>query len=61
MRFLPTVVAALAAVQGAFAVDQQKSVIVTFPMDVAEDVVTRAMTEIKAAGGQITHEYKMIK
>lgn len=61
MRFLTTVVAALAAAHGAFAVDQEKSIIVTFPNEVGSDVIHRAMDEIKKAGGVITHEYNLIK
>ncbi|KAI1845399.1 hypothetical protein JX265_005260 [Neoarthrinium moseri] len=61
MRFFSTLVAALAVAHGAFAVDQQKSVIVTFPKEVSADVVGRAMDEIRKAGGIITHEYQLIK
>ncbi|KAH6656474.1 hypothetical protein BKA67DRAFT_654813 [Truncatella angustata] len=61
MRFFKTIVAALAVAQGAFAVDQQKSIIVTFPNEVGSDVINRAMDEIKKAGGVITHEYNLIK
>ncbi|KAI1323460.1 hypothetical protein F5Y16DRAFT_343508 [Xylariaceae sp. FL0255] len=61
MRFFTTVAAVLAATQGAFAVDIQKAVIVNFPSDTPNDVVSRAMTEIRQAGGTITHEYRLIK
>ncbi|KAH8677693.1 hypothetical protein BX600DRAFT_134743 [Xylariales sp. PMI_506] len=61
MRLLHSVVAALAVAQGVMAVDVLKSVLVTFPNDVAADVVDRAMGEIKSAGGVITHQYKLIK
>ncbi|KAK6210884.1 hypothetical protein LQW54_005761 [Pestalotiopsis sp. IQ-011] len=61
MRFFTIAAAALACASGALAVDQQKSVIVTFPNDVASDVIDRAMSEIKKAGGVITHEYNLIK
>ncbi|KAI1078536.1 hypothetical protein F5B20DRAFT_204908 [Whalleya microplaca] len=61
MRVLSTVVAALAVASGAFAVDTQKSIIVSFPFETGDDVVGRAMDQIRAAGGVITHEYKLIK
>ncbi|KAI5864054.1 hypothetical protein GGS23DRAFT_595704 [Durotheca rogersii] len=61
MRFFSTAVAALAAVQGAYAVDTQKSIIVSFPSDTADDVVNSAKDEIRKAGGIITHEYQLIK
>ncbi|CAJ2510833.1 Uu.00g064580.m01.CDS01 [Anthostomella pinea] len=61
MRFLPTVIAVLAAAQGAFALDVQKAVIVTFPKGTQQDIVKQAMDDIREAGGKITHEYKLIK
>ncbi|KAK9779350.1 hypothetical protein AB5N19_00999 [Seiridium cardinale] len=61
MRFFTTAVAALAVAQGAFAVDQQKSIIVTFPNDVADNIIDRAMGDITKAGGVITHQYNLIK
>ncbi|KAI0414923.1 hypothetical protein EKO27_g11221 [Xylaria grammica] len=61
MRFLPVVAAALAAAQGAFAVDIQKAIIMSFPKGTPDDVVNRAMDDIRKAGGTITHEYKLLK
>ncbi|KAK6825835.1 hypothetical protein PG990_002842 [Apiospora arundinis] len=61
MRFFASVVAALAVAQGAVAVDVQKGIIVTFPQETAEDVMTRAKDEITNAGGVITHSYTLFK
>ncbi|KAI0019846.1 hypothetical protein F4780DRAFT_780153 [Xylariomycetidae sp. FL0641] len=61
MRFLPTVAAVLAAAQGTLAVDVQKAVIVSFPKETADDVVNRAMDDIRKAGGTITHQYQLFK
>ncbi|KAI0001549.1 hypothetical protein F4779DRAFT_622399 [Xylariaceae sp. FL0662B] len=61
MRFLSTVIAALAVAQGAPAVDVQKAIIVSFPTETADDVVSKAMDQIRTAGGVITHQYKLIK
>lgn len=61
MRFFASVVAALAVAQGVVAVDVQKDIIVSFPEDTAEDVMTRAKDEITNAGGAITHIYTLFK
>ncbi|KAI2611755.1 uncharacterized protein GGS25DRAFT_520067 [Hypoxylon fragiforme] len=61
MRFYSAIVAALAVAQGVSAVDVQKSVIVSFPMDTTDDILNRAKDDIRKAGGMITHEYKLIK
>ncbi|CZR53970.1 related to serine proteinase inhibitor IA-2 [Phialocephala subalpina] len=39
----------------------QKSIIVSYDDNVPDSVLTQAMDAIKAAGGMITHEYKLIK
>ncbi|ESZ98545.1 hypothetical protein SBOR_1077 [Sclerotinia borealis F-4128] len=39
----------------------QKAVIVSYPDNTPNDVVQKAMDAIRAAGGVITHEYKLIK
>ncbi|RDW83104.1 hypothetical protein BP5796_04595 [Coleophoma crateriformis] len=39
----------------------QKAVIVSYPDNTPDSVVTKAMDTIKSAGGIITHEYKLIK
>ncbi|KAI0161315.1 hypothetical protein GGR57DRAFT_454305 [Xylariaceae sp. FL1272] len=61
MRFLTIAAAVLAAAHWAFAVDVQKAIIMTFPSETSDDVVSRAMNDIRKAGGVITHEYKLIK
>ncbi|KAI1118109.1 hypothetical protein F5Y14DRAFT_447520 [Nemania sp. NC0429] len=61
MRFLTVAAAALAVTQGAFAVDIQKAIIMTFPQGTPDSVVGRAMEDIRKAGGTITHEYKLLK
>ncbi|KAJ8071034.1 hypothetical protein OCU04_001381 [Sclerotinia nivalis] len=43
------------------AVLPQKAVIVSYPDNTPNEVVQKAMDAIKAAGGMITHEYKLIK
>lgn len=45
----------------AAAVAQQKSAIVSFPKDTPNNVVDQARDAIIAAGGVITHEFKLIK
>ncbi len=39
----------------------QKSVIVSYPDNTPDRVLDQAKNAIKAAGGMITHEYKLIK
>lgn len=39
----------------------QKSVIVSYPDETPDDILTQAKDAIKEAGGVITHEYKLIK
>ena len=39
----------------------QKQVIVSYPDNTPDSVIEAAMSEIKAAGGFITHEYKIFK
>jgi len=39
----------------------QKAVIVSYPDETPNHVVDKAMGAIVAAGGKITHEYKLIK
>jgi hypothetical protein len=52
----------LALVTAALAVTQpQKAVIVSYPDETPDSVVEQAKDAIKAAGGFITHEYKLIK
>ncbi|KAI0856326.1 hypothetical protein F4860DRAFT_418625 [Xylaria cubensis] len=61
MRFLTVAAAVLAVAQGALAVDIQKAIIMSFPSETPDDVVSRAMDDIRKAGGTITHEYKLLK
>jgi hypothetical protein len=52
----------LTIVVGVFsALVPQKAVIVTYPEDTPDHVLDKAMEAIEAAGGMITHEYKLIK
>ncbi|KAK0381742.1 hypothetical protein CLIM01_00863 [Colletotrichum limetticola] len=61
MRPSTFLVAALAVVPGALAVDQMKSVIVWAKTDsVGDDIIQRAKQSIIDAGGQITHTYSML-
>lgn len=46
---------------GAAVTQRQKQVIVSYPDGTPDSVVETAMNEIKAAGGYITHEYKIFK
>lgn len=39
----------------------QKAVIVSYPDETPDNIVDQAKEAIKAAGGMITHEYKLIK
>lgn len=39
----------------------QRQVIVSYPDNTPDSVIETAMNEIKAAGGYITHEYKIFK
>jgi hypothetical protein len=43
------------------AAQPQKSVIVSYPNDTPDTIVDQAKDAIIAAGGVITHEYKLIK
>jgi hypothetical protein len=43
------------------AVQPQRQVVVSYPDDTPNSIIEAAMNEIKAAGGVITHEYKIFK
>lgn len=43
------------------AVQPQRQVIVSYPDNTPNSVLEAAMDEIRAAGGMITHEYKIFK
>jgi hypothetical protein len=60
MKFQILSILALAAV--ALSVQlPQKAVIVSYPDNTPDSVLDKAKEAIKAAGGMITHEYKLIK
>jgi hypothetical protein len=61
MKFITYVLASLALVYGAFAVDLQKQVIISYPNETPDWVVQEAKDAILGAGGAITHEYNLIK
>ncbi|KAH8904012.1 endopeptidase inhibitor-like protein [Coniochaeta sp. PMI_546] len=61
MKLTTLLVTALTIVSGAFAVDVQKSVIVSYPADTPNSVLDQAKDAIKESGGIITHEYQLIK
>ncbi|KAM3519200.1 hypothetical protein NHJ13051_007659 [Beauveria bassiana] len=62
MKFFPQIAAALALLPGALAVDRKVSVIVSFDdPDTPDSVVTAARQKIIDGGGQITHDYQIIK
>ncbi|OLN95350.1 hypothetical protein CCHL11_04709 [Colletotrichum chlorophyti] len=55
-------VAALAVVPSVFAVDQMKSVIIWAKTeDISNDILDQAKQAIEEAGGQITHQYSLIR
>jgi len=60
MKF--TILSILAFITVVMAAAQpQKSVIVSYPNDTPDNIVDQAKEAILAAGGVITHEYKLIK
>ncbi|KAH7413183.1 hypothetical protein BKA64DRAFT_660460 [Cadophora sp. MPI-SDFR-AT-0126] len=60
MKF--TIISILALVAVAFSATMpQKAVIISYPDNTPTSVIDDAMAAIKAAGGMITHEYKLIK
>lgn len=52
---LAFVAVALAATQ------PQKSIIITYPDNTPDSIVDQAKNAVIAAGGMVTHEYKLIK
>lgn len=54
--FLVTLLAALFLVS-AYAVKQQKAVLITYPEDTPASEVDKAIDVLKEAGGVVTHEY----
>jgi hypothetical protein len=62
MKFTQTLLLPFVLLAGSVAaVAQQKSAIVSFPKDTPNDIVAQARSAIIAAGGVITHDYKLIK
>jgi hypothetical protein len=61
MRLFAFVLAALTLFAGVIAVDVQKSVIVTYPLETPDFVLDEAKKAIIESGGIITHEYSIIK
>jgi len=62
MKFAQTLLVPFVLLAGSVAaVAQQKSVIISYPKDTPQNIVDQARDAIVAAGGIITHEYKLIK
>lgn len=61
MRLFSFFLAALTLFSSALAVDIQKSVIVSYPEGTPDSVLDQAKDAIRQAGGQITHEYTLIR
>jgi hypothetical protein len=61
MKLTAFLVTALTVASGVFAVDVQKSVIVSYPAETPDSIVDQAKAAIKASGGVVTHEYQLIK
>jgi hypothetical protein len=61
MRLIVFVIALLSILSGAFAVDVEQSVIVTYPLDTPDSVLDQAKKAIEDAGGVITHNFQFIK
>ena len=61
MRVLSTILAALAVTSGALAADGFKTVIVSFPKEIAQNIVDEAKAKFVEQGGEITHVYRLIK
>lgn len=61
MKFFSTVVAALAVLPSVLAVDEVKSVIISWNDDAPQSAINKVKDEILRAGGQITHEYTIIR
>ncbi|OAA58868.1 Proteinase inhibitor, propeptide [Cordyceps fumosorosea ARSEF 2679] len=61
MKLLPQIIAALALLPGGFAVDRKMSVIVSFDDSTPDYIVAEARQKIVNGGGQITHDYQIIK
>ncbi|ROV97691.1 hypothetical protein VMCG_07439 [Cytospora schulzeri] len=61
MKLIAYLVPALSIISGVFAVEAQKSFLMSFPKNTADHVVKEAKQKIIDAKGFITHEYTLIK
>lgn len=61
MKLIAYLLLTLSAIGGAFAVEAQKSFIISFPDDASDSIVDAAKKQIADAKGVITHEYTIIK
>lgn len=61
MRFFALIVAAMTVVPGVFAVDVQKSVVISYPNETPNWVVDKAIQAIEDSNGVIIHKYDIIK
>lgn len=62
MKVFPQLVAFLAVLPGALAVDQKKSAIIYFEdPNTPDSIVEQARQKVIDAGGKITHVYNIIK
>lgn len=61
MRLITYLIPALSVISGVFAVEAQKSFLMSFPKGTSDKVVKEAKQKIIDAKGFITHEYTLIK
>ena len=61
MKLVAFLLATLALLSSAIAVDLKKEVLITYPDEVDDWVVAEAKRVIVDAGGVITHEFNLIK
>jgi hypothetical protein len=61
MRLFSFLITAFTLLSGAIAVDIRKSVLITYPPETPDSVVTQAKQAIIDDGGIVTHEYTLIK
>ena len=61
MKLIAFLLATLALFSSVIAVDQKKEVLITYPDEVPDWVVSEAKDFIVNAGGVITHEFNLIK
>ena len=61
MKLIAYLLLALSAASGVFAVEAQKSFLMSFPQNTADSIIQDAKQKIIDAKGFITHEYTLIK